>query len=271
METKPNLFDYNDFRKFMRDYKEYTGFSYQSLSKSVDQNNASYFSDIIGDRRKVNLIVLDKLIKLFEFDVKEAEYFRALVNYAQSNTFNESEYWFDKVIKLNNTPKKLMDEQTYAFYSKWYNPVIRALLDTFDFKKQYSIISKKLMGRVSYKEVEESITLLKDMNLIQENKSGFLKPTDKVLTIGDNIKNHCIQKCQVETINVLKDIIEQNDPGSHESTILTVSVTQKGIKRILKSINDLRSEIISIGHKDEGKANAVYNISIHAYPMSTKE
>lgn len=271
MNKKPNLFDYIEYRKFMHAFKMYTSFPYSSLSKSLDQNNASYYSDIVGERRNTNPKTLDKLIKLFKFNINEAEYFRALVYYDQSATFDESEYWFNKIVKLNNTPKKLLEKQEYSFYSKWYHTAIRALLDTFNFKKQYSLISKKLFNRVSIKEVEQSIKLLKDLKLISEDKEGYLKPTQKVLTIGNNIKDHCIQKYQIENINILKNIIETNKPNSHESTVLTVSVSQKGLNRILKSIQNLRSEIISIGHKDEGKANAVYNIAIHAYPLSTKE
>ena len=70
--------------------------------------------------------------------------------------------------------------------------------------------------------------------------------------------------------DILRQILEQDIPGTHDSTQLIVSVSKKGLERIVNRIRQIRSEIVSIAHKDEESSDRVYQIAIHAYPVSRK-
>jgi uncharacterized protein (TIGR02147 family) len=109
------------------------------------------------------------------------------------------------------------------------------------------------------------------LGLILKTSEGYWKPTDKILTTGDNVKDECFQRYQLSFHSILKQVLEENIPGSHDSSQLTVSVSKKGLERIVSRLRNLRSEIISISHKDETSADRVYQIALHAYPISRKD
>jgi uncharacterized protein (TIGR02147 family) len=275
-KPRPNIFEYIDFKRFLTGCREgekriNPGLTHEYLCAKLGQKNRTYFSDVETGRKNVGPEVLSRMIKLLNLSENEAKYFRALVGYGQTATPEERDFWFEQIIQLNNTPKKIVDKKTYAFYKKWYHTTIRAYLETCNFKNDHALASKRLYGRVSPKEVQESVKVLKSLGLISPNKQGFLKPTEKILSTGDVVKDELLRQYHLSNHEILRTILEKGEPNSHDSTQLTVSVSREGIERIVKRIRQLRSEIISIAHKDEKNAERVYKIAVHVYPESRKD
>jgi uncharacterized protein (TIGR02147 family) len=277
MTTEPNIFEYIDFRKFLTDWRESEknknpGLTHEYLSTKLGQKkNRAYFKDLEKGRRMVGPGVLERLIKLIGLDSDEGKYLRAIVGYGQPTTYEEREFWFEQAIQLNHTPKKFVDQKTYTFYKKWYHTTIRAFLETCDFDGDYTAVAKKLYNRVSPKEIREAIANLKALKLIAPDDRGFLKPTDKVLSTGDVVKDELLRQYHVANHDILRTILLKDETGSHNSTQMTFSVSKEGMDRIIKRIQQLRREIISIVHKDENKADRVYKVALHAYPESRKD
>ncbi len=276
MKPHPNIFEFIDYKKFLTAWREAEkeinpGLTHEYLCAKLGQKNRTYFSDVEKGRKRIGAEVLDRLIKLMGLNCDEAKYFRAIVGYGQPATYDEREYWFEQAIQLNNTPKKIVDKTTYDFFKKWYHTTVRAYLDTCNFKNEYREASSKLYGRVSPKEVQEAIKNLLALGLIAPNNEGFLKPVDRVLVTGDMVKDELIRAYHLSNVNIFRDIVERNEPDSYQSRHLTVSVSEEGMERIIKRINQLRAEIMSIAHKDEKKAERVYKIAIHTYPESKKD
>jgi uncharacterized protein (TIGR02147 family) len=276
MKTRPDIFEYIDFRKYLTAWREAEkennpGLTHEYLSAKLGQKNRAYFGDLEKGRRTVGQGVLERLTKLLALSGDEAKYFRAIVGYGQPTTCEEREFWFEQAIQLNNTPKRLVDGRTYAFYKKWYHATVRAFLETCDFTDDYAGASRKLYGRVSPKQVKEAIKNLVSLGLVAKNAQGFLKPTDKVLTTGDAVRDELLRQYQLSNHDILRSVLEKDEPATHNSSQLTFSVSQEGIERIMKRIKQLRSEIISIVHKDEQKAQRVYKVAIHAYAESRKD
>lgn len=275
MEQKINIFEYIEYRKFLTTWRESErkanpGLTHEYLCAKLGQKNRTYFSDVEAGRKFIGPEVLDRLIALIGLKGAEAKYFRALVGYGQPATYDEKEFWFEQIIELNNTPCCTVDKSTYSFYKEWYHSTIRALLDACDVKDDCGKISRLLYTRVPADKVRESLDLLLALGLIAPDSRGFLKPTQKVLTTGDNVRHELLRRFQVANHRVLGEILKKDDPGTHDSTQMTISVSRQGFDRIMKRINQLRSEIRSISHKDEKKANRVYKVAIHVYP-ETKE
>jgi uncharacterized protein (TIGR02147 family) len=276
MKFHLNIFEFIDYKKFLTAWREAEkennpGLTHEYLCAKLGQKNRTYYSDIEKGRKKIGPEVLDRLIRLMGLNSDEGRYFRAIVGYGQPATYDEKEYWFEQAIQLNNTPKKIVDKTTYAYYREWYHTTVRAYLDTCNFKNEYKEASRKLYGRVSPKEVEEAIKNLLTLGLIAPNEHGFLKSVDKVITTGDLVKDELIRAYHVSNINVFRSIVESNTTDSYKSRHLTISVSEEGMERIINRINQLRAEIMSIAHKDEKNAERVYKIAIHTYPESRKD
>jgi uncharacterized protein (TIGR02147 family) len=273
MEQRINIFEFIDYRRYLTAWRESEkkanpGLTHEYLCAKLGQKNRTYFSDIEAGRKLIGAEVLDRLISCIGLKGAEAKYFRALVGYGQPATYEEKEFWFEQIVALNNTPRTIVDQSTYSFYKEWYHSTIRALLDVLDTKDEYEKISRLLYSRVTADQVRESVQLLKSLGLIAPNERGFLKPTEKILITGDAAKHELLRRFQVANHRILGEILKKDEDGTHDSTQMTVSVSREGFERIMKRIKQLRSEIRSITHKDENKANRVFKVALHIYPES---
>jgi len=275
MSDKPNIFEYIDFRKYLKDWREAAkrsnpGLTHEYLCSKLGQKTRGYFNDLEKGRRTIGPDVLDRLVKLLSLNSTEAKYFRAIVGYGQPTTYEEREYWFEQAVQLNNTPKKLVDRKTYAYYKNWYYATVRAYLETCDFTNEYARASRALYGRISPQQVKEAIENLLQLGLIAPDKKGFLKPTDKVITTGEVVKDELLKRYQIANHDVLRTILEEDNPENHNSSQIIISVSSEAAKRIGKRLQQFRAEVLSIAHKDERKTERVYRIALHAYPESRK-
>jgi len=276
MTTRPNVFEFIDYRKFLTEWRESKkdnnpGLTHEYLCAKLGQNNRTYFSDLEKGRKKIGSEALDRLIRLIGFKGDEAKYFRAIVQYGLSVTYDEKEFWFEQAIQLNNTPKKIVDKTTYDYYRKWYHSTVRAYLDTCNFKDDYQEASRVLYNRVTPDEIREAIANLRALGLVSPDADGYLRPVDKVIITGEEVKDELLQCYQLANIDLIRSIVAENKPDTYDCRHLTVSVSEEGISRIKKRIKQLRSEIIAIVHKDADKADRIYKIALHLIPESIKD
>lgn len=275
MEQSINIYEFLDYRSYLVAWrtegrKQNPTLTHEYICNALGQNNRSYFSDIEKGRKIIGSEVLDRLIKLIGLKGDESKYFRALVGYGQSGNYGEEEFWFERLMELNKAPRQHLTKEKYSYFKQWYHSVIRAYLDTTTFSGDYKKLVRDLYNRITEEEAKESIALMRKLDLV-EDIDGVIKPTDKVVTAGDDVRDECIRAYNVSTNSILHSILEKAEPKTHNSSLLTVSVSKKGLALIEKRIHAFRQEIMAIAHKDEAAASGVYQVALHAYPLCKKE
>ena len=174
-----NIFAYSDFRKYLVDYQK----ARQEIDKQFNKsefarllqlpNTRSYLIDIFNGKRVTGTFI-ERFISVLELDKDESKYFRILVSFNQAESIDEREMFFEQLIALNKTPKKVLEPALFSYYTKWHTSVIRALLDIIDFKDEYGVLAKKVIPAITIAEAKESVALLKALGLyvptIHENK-----------------------------------------------------------------------------------------------------
>jgi uncharacterized protein (TIGR02147 family) len=271
----PNIFDYIDFRKYLQDYYEKRkvldpGFNHMYICHRLGQvKSKSYFNNVVKSRMDVSATFIDRFISLLELKQDEAKYFRALVNYNQTTSAQEKEFFFDQIVRLNNTPRRILDKDTYAYYKEWYHTAIRALLDIVDFKNDYKALATSVSPPITLKQARDSISLLKRLAIISKNEKGFLKPTDRVLSTADIVSDAIVQQFQIKCLEHAKNVLVKGSDQSHRNITLTISLSDKAYARVSGKVQEFKSEIRSIVQKDEEPATRVYHINLNMFPMSS--
>jgi len=269
----PSIFEYINFRQYLKDYrdkrKEFDpGFTNQYICHYLGQKSSkSYFNNIVSGRKPLTPSFIDKIVELLQFDADQSRYFRALVNYNQTLSPKEKEYHFNQVVSLNRTPKKFISEDTFSYFSEWYHASMRELLDIYDFTGNYKEVALRLDPPISAKEAQESIRLLKKLKLVKKNKNGILKSTDKVLTTGNNVQNALLEQYQSQALKRAREKIAAS-PNKHKTVVMTLSLSTLGLTRILNRMEQFKSEMRSIAHKDEEGMKKVYEFIVHGHTLS---
>lgn len=272
----PNIYEYIDFKRYLDEYRKARreidpGFTHAFICHKLGQPNArSYFNNVISGRKNVTPGFVDLLLKLLELGPAEAKFFRALVNYNQATSANEKEYYFDQIVQCNRTPYKLIDKNTYAYYTEWYHSTIRSLLGILDFKDDYKDLAAKLLPSITLTQAKTSIKLLLKLGLIAPDSRGYLKPIDKVLSTGEKVADTILQQYQIRSLELGKDAIANDACQPKRTLTYTIFISDTGYRRITDRMEQFQSEIRSIIHKDEENPTRVYQINLQIIPKSSR-
>jgi uncharacterized protein (TIGR02147 family) len=277
MKTEmPNIFEYIDYRKYLEDYYSRRkasdpGFTHTYICYRLGQENAkSYFNNVVKGRANVTATFVDRFIVVLELKKSdEAKYFRALVNYNQTTSPHEKEFFFDQLVRLNSTPHRVIDKNAYAFYREWYHSAIRALLDIVEFDgTDYAALAARVFPPITVKQTRDSVALLQRLGLITRNKKGYWKPTDKVVVTGDFIKDAVVKQFQMKCLEHAREVLASDTKQPHRNITLTISLSEKAYQQVCDRLQQVKTEIRSIVHKDEEQASRVYHLNANLFPMS---
>jgi uncharacterized protein (TIGR02147 family) len=270
----PEIFEYIDFKKYLENYysKRKAGdpaFSHAYICRRLGQVNAkSYFNNVLKGRVTISPTFVDRFIDLLGLQPDEAKYFRALVNYSQSKSSHEKEFFFDQLVRLNRTPRKVVDKVAFDYYQEWHHSAVRALLDIVNFKDDYKALAAMLYPRITVKQAKDSVALLKKNGLIVRNGRGVWKPTDKVIVSGDAAKDAILKQFQIKCLDHAKAMLPRGGDVGQRTITMTVSLSAAAHSRIIQRMEQFKSEIRSIVHKDEKPASRVFHINMNFLPMS---
>ena len=270
----PSVFDYLDFKKYLAQYYHARkmaepGFSHAYICYRLGQRNAkSYFSNVLKGVKTVTAEFINRFIELLEFTADEARYFRDLVNFNQAMNQKEKEYYFDRLVKQTSVQKRLIGKNEYVFYNGWEHSVIRALFDVGDFKDDYAALAKMLMPPLPIKTIKKSVLLLQSLNLIQKDKNGFYKPTDKTVKTDEHARDELILQYQLHCLEMAKMNMLNKHGLPQDITTNILSVSEDGLKKVQDRLRKFREEIRAIVQNDDKPSDRVYQLDIQLFPNS---
>jgi uncharacterized protein (TIGR02147 family) len=275
MTTRPNIFSYNDFRKFLSDFYAFRHGGDPTFSKAYIcrelglPNSRSYFQDVLNGK-PVSELKVTLFIKLVKLDNDEARYFRVLVRFNQCNDPEEKELLLDQLVTLNRTPQRVLSAGAFSYYKEWYHSVVKAVLEVVDFKDDYADLAKRVLPPITTRQARASIKLLLDLGLIAKNELGFYKPTDKVISTGPFAGDDIVRQFQVKCFDAARFAIVNSDKQPKRILTKTISISGAGYRRLEKRLEKFSAEIRTIVHKDELRADKVYQLAIALFPQMRK-
>jgi uncharacterized protein (TIGR02147 family) len=273
-----NVFEYADFRKFLEDYQA----GRQAADKTFTRarfckelglpNTRSFFNDIVKGARSVSRNYVERFTRALGLGEQEAEYFRVLVEFNQSEDPRDREMLFDRLVSLNRTPARFIRPEEYEFYRRWHHTTIFSLLDVIDFRGDergdYAALAKRVLPRVTAAEARESVALLKKLGLIRREPDGAWKPVSKTLDAGSYVRNALIQQYQMQCLDLSKRAMLMEAPAPRNFSTVTLSVSERGLGLIERKLQRFKSEARSIAHREAEPADRVYQLNIQFFPQA---
>jgi uncharacterized protein (TIGR02147 family) len=176
-----SIFDYSDYRQFLRDYYEShkavnPQFSYRYLSQKADINSAPFYKFIIEGKRNLTKVTVLKTCAALRMKDRDAEYFENLVFFNQAKTIAEKNHFFELLVeKQRQRSVAKIQEHHFDYFSEWYHCVIRELVCMVDFKEDYAQLARSLAPAITPREAEKSVKLLLNLGFIKKVNGHYYK------------------------------------------------------------------------------------------------
>lgn len=276
-----DIYQFIDCRAYLREYYQERSardkyFSHRWICTRLGQGagSRSYFSNILAGRVRISPNLATRLVKVLELGREEAEYFRLLVLFNESDTAEERELYFDQLIRAGRPGKALLHPDTYAYFRKWYNIVIREALDILSFQgspAEYAALARKVIPSITPAQAREAVEFLEKAGLIAKNAEGCYKSVRKSITTGTQAESVVVNQFQSACMDLAKESLIQNGEKPQAFSTLTMSLSEDAYLRIEKRLQKLRSELIFLVEKDERPSDRVYQFNFQFFPVTEVE
>jgi uncharacterized protein (TIGR02147 family) len=268
-----NIFDYTDYRKFLRDYYEARkrkdrGFTVRYIAEKVGFRSASFFSQLMNGRSNMSEDLLCRFSRFLDLDKKEADYFETLVRYNQSKNHFQKKKVFEKLITFRQSRLRTIDARLYEFYDKWYYNAIREILYVRPFGGDFQELSKMLNPPISPSEAEKAVLLLEKWGLIKKDENNRLvRSDDRSMTTGMEAQSFYINNYQCAVMDLAKEALDRFPRDKRSLSTLTMSLSAEGYRKIGEEIHLFRQHLLSIAEQDTME-DSVYQLNLQFFPMT---
>lgn len=273
--ARPDVFLFEDFRAFLREYFQWLqtsdpGLSHRKLAKAAGYANPGYFNDIVNARRKVGAAGLERYARALALNHGETEFLVCLLAFQEAEDDITREVAYDAVLRRRNRRffKRLGHNQS-KYYIDFNYPLIRAAIEVCDFRGDYKVLGDFLHPNMSADSVKRYVRDLCEWGMVEQSKDGRYQVAHSYIEPPSGQRfamSKMFQAWQSQTATVLGAMSPQK---VHVSTAI-VTVSEGTYKAIQRHIGKFRDEILGMVKEDQG-ADRVASFSIQLLPRGESE
>jgi uncharacterized protein (TIGR02147 family) len=273
----PDLFEYLDYREYLRDYfeakkKDLDSWSYQGFAAQLGFKARDFMLRVIQGKKNLSQSSILKISRGLGLNSIQTQYFDTLVKCNQCRDISERNLYFNllNTIKTQGRtthPAQRLRQDQFQYYSKWYHSVIRSMIEMAGFKDDFKRLAAALSPRITAREAQASVHLLEKLGLIGKNADGIYQATQKTITTGKNTSHILIPAYHKATIELSAIALETVPVEERDMSNLTLGISAQTFRDFTEKLRRFRREILEQAEKDEG-AERVYHLNLHLYPLS---
>ena len=266
------LFDYDDFRVFLKDYFEEQKklkpvFSHRFFAAKAGFSSSSYCLNVIRGRFNFTVKSIEKFSKAVSFTDLQKSYFFALVFYNQAVHPEERDHAWNQILKIRQQLEftQIQHEQQ-DYFSKWYYPVLRELVVHLDWKGDYIKLARSLDPPITTEEARLAVKKLIEWALIEKSSDDTYKTTSHMLN-AQKIPPIALRQIRREYIQHAIGSIESKGKDERFSTFTTLTMSEESYRYAVQVLEEARQKIISRAASDMS-VEKIYELMVVLYPMS---
>jgi len=226
--TRPSVFEYENFRKFIKDMiayrkKQRPAFSYRTLSRDSGISHTLILLVLKGNRN-LTKEAAGKLSVGMKLNKEETFFFTCLAMFNQATTGEEKTKHYKQMShsqKYKNI--KSIEVEQYEYFSKWYYSAIRELVTLSFFREDPKWISQVLKPSISPKQAENALHLLIKLNLLRRNAKGQLEPSENTISSGNEVKSTAVMNYHKDSLDRAAYSLESSAPFERDISSLVIS------------------------------------------------
>jgi uncharacterized protein (TIGR02147 family) len=267
-----SVFEYSDYRHYLRDYYERhkavnPSFSYRYLAQKAGVNSAPFFKFIIEGKRNLTKATILQTCVGLKLSDREAEYFENLVFFNQAKTLAEKNYYFERLVESqkHRSVEKIREDQ-FEYFSEWYHCVIREVVCMIDFKDDYAMLAKFLKPSITPKEAAKSVKLLLSLGFLNRVDGRYCQ-ANPVLSTEYGLVSHQIINFQITMLNKAIAAFDQCKMEERLTSATTFAVSRETYEKMVKKLRTVRIELLELA-RGEVEPDRVYELTLNLFPLT---
>jgi uncharacterized protein (TIGR02147 family) len=272
MAPYPSVFDYSDYRRFLRDSYEARKrtdpkFSHRYFSQKAGIRSSGFFANVLSGKRNLTTASILRFASALKLKKDESDYFQNMVGYCQAKTVEERAHFYEKMIGRLRLDIRKLEADKFEFYSTWYYSAIRELLFYYPFSGDYEALAKQLCPPISVDEARKAIELLLRLGLISQEGNGSFRQNAPLITSGEGFKSLHIARFQRATMALASEAIDRFAGDVRDSTTLTMTLSAESFEQARREVAEMRKRLLALA-KNDAKVDRVYQFNFQLFPLT---
>lgn len=274
MKGEIDIYSYTNFRKLLEDYYEQEKekapekFSFRFFARRAGFSSPNFLQLVMKGKRNLGHESIHRFARVMGLNKRETHFFESLVLFNQSSDPKERTMALEKVISFREyrNSKKLFAKQ-YEYFSRWYYPVIREMVNLKDFRPDAIWIARRLKPSITSIEAGQALRCLEQLKLISRDSKGSLRQTDQNLKTEEEIASTALMKFHQEMIG--HGLASLNQPSAErEISSLTMSLSSNQFQQVKQKIREFHGEIQKLIASDGGgDPDKICQLNFQLFPL----
>ena len=266
-----NIFDYLEYRSFLRDYYERrklcdSKFSYRYFALQAGINSSGMYANVVQGRKKLTPRSMEQFAKGLDLNFREKEYFALMVDYTNQQNSQIKDEILQKMMSYKPVPFQRLYQKHREFYSHWSYVAVHQALEVINIRENYKDLAHFISPPLKVPDTKKVMRLLEELEMIALDENGFWRPTHKSIIGGVEVGVAPIHEFQKEMMGRAKESLALFDKEERHVVSNTIATTATGIKKIKASIRKMQMEIDEIVKMEKG--NRVFQLNAQIFPLS---
>ena len=267
------IFEYGDFRSYLRDFHDSphsrcSKFSWRAISKRAKINNPNFLRQVMLGEKNLGERNIGAVGKAIGFLGAELEYWTKLVHFCQAPDGDQKERYRLELLQMRGSVRsREISEGFDEYYSRWYIPAIRELVTLFDFKDDYALLARSLTPSICEDEARLAVRLLAKHHFIRRNSKGLWEETDRALRSGSPRQRASLVRYHREMLSKASQSITKWKKNSRFIAGMTVGVSKTCYRMILTETKKFKTRIETLVHNDS-QSDTVMQIALQIFPVA---
>ncbi len=275
MPARLDVFDYLDYRAFLRDYylegKARGKVSYRSLSLRVGLKSSNFIKLVLDGSRNLSLELAGRFATALGLKEDARGYFLDLVRMVQARSPELRREAYLRVLGCQRYRRtRSLEAHHAAYHSNWYLPVIRELVVSRRFHEDPTWIAKSLLPNITPAEAAEALQTLLALGLLVRTPEGGLEQGDLLVSTGPEAKGRHIKAYHRSMMGLAMSSLERIPPAERDVSSLTLCLGKTGLRRLKDRIQRFRRELLELSATEE-QPDQVVQVNFQLFPLSATE
>lgn len=275
-EIFPNLFEYDNYRKFLKDASDYLKtkdkkFSLRYFARVAGFKSHNFLILIIEGKSNMSVASVEKISTFFKFNAELGRFFENLVLHNQAKSHEDKQFYAKEILR-SQTYRKIhpFNEAKYEFFARWYVSVVRELIALPKFKEDPEWIANHIIPPIKPSEAKKAIDDLLHLGLIKRNEQGKLIQSEALLSTPSEVSSSYVANWHKEYIKKASESIELLPREKRDVSAVTFGFSKKNVKLLKDMIATFRKDILHLASQQDEK-DALMQLNIQIFLLADTE
>lgn len=242
-----NIDEISDYRDLLKNYYvqkklDMPLYSYKMLGQKLELDTSHVFRILNKVHHLPNrCIPLAK--EMLGLKGRSAELFEILVAASKTKSKAKKEKYYNMALALQDVKLHQMNSNELLFLSKWWIPVVRALIEIKGKTIPVQQLIKNIRPAITQEQSDEAMRVLKELKLITPLASEKYAASQANFTSAGAAKVTAIRNYQKELLGLAQNAIDSIDPAERNITSLMVSVDDETFSDLKEMTLEFRRQV----------------------------